>query len=229
MYLVGTRGGQGLEGEPCTWDLWVRGWPLQSEWHRRAQRLRLRPPTPTPQGTGGPAAPLSARHSVLANVSSWLMRGAKKFHLAVVLFCISLIASQVIVFSYVCFPLQFLFWEMSGKNEPIARFSIGFVFFLNCINASFKELGSFSVTSSVGDISQLITCFLTSAVRSCVCCAEIPNFSVVKFISLFMTLRKAHPEIILFNSTMLFPPLFLFLVCFLIILRPLIHLELILL
>lgn len=43
----------------------------------------------------------------------------------------------------------------------------------------------------------------------------------------YVTLRQAHSEIILFNSTM-FPP-FLFFICFLIILRSLIHLELILL
>lgn len=70
------------------------------------------------------------------------------------------------------------------------------------------------------------------------CWAEIPNFYVVKFINLFttfefyVTLRNAHSEIILFNSTMplcLSSLFFFFLACFLIILKSLVHLELILL
>lgn len=60
-----------------------------------------------------------------------------------------------------------------------------------------------SVRSSVGYISQLITCFLTSAMPSYVWCEEIPNFYVVKFVNLFMTsefyvtLRKVHLKLFL--------------------------------
>lgn len=43
---------------------------------------------------------------------------------------------------------------MSGGNECLADFSIGLVFFLNCINTLFtKEMGSFSAKSSVGYIA----------------------------------------------------------------------------
>lgn len=63
---------------------------------------------------------------------------------------------------------------------PFAQFSIGLVFFLNCINTLFtKKLDlSFSifVRSAADILPQVITCILTSAMHSCVCCAEIPNF-----------------------------------------------------
>lgn len=65
---------------------------------------------------------------------------------------------------------------------------------------------------SAADIpSQLITCILTSATHSRVCCAGIPNSYVVKLINPCMTfefyvaLRKAHSEITLFNFSMFFP------------------------